>query len=65
MSKNNFEVTEKRASMKANLPERIWNEIIDIGLEVAAIFELPKSRRYKELYWLSQKKIKKVSTHNG
>ena len=65
MSRNNFEINEKRAIMKANLPERTWGEIIDIGLEVAIMFELPKERRYKELYYLSQKKIKKVSTHRN
>ncbi len=59
---NQFEISEKMDIEKNNLPEYTWNDIIRLGLFVARILDLPKSRIYKGLYWLSKMKIKELIT---
>lgn len=62
IKKNQFEITEKMGSIKSNLLEWTWDDIIKLGLMVARILTYPKIRIYKALYWLSQKNIKELIT---
>ncbi len=64
MKKNQFKITEKMDIQKNNLPEWTWDEIIRLGIITARIITLDDNmRKYKNLYWLSQKNIKELSSY--
>lgn len=64
MKKNQFKITEKMDIQKNNLPEWTWDEIIRLGILTARIITLDDNmRKYKNLYWLSQKNIKELSSY--
>ena len=61
---NQFEITEKMDIQKNNLPEWTWDEIIRLGILAARIVTLDdNSRKYKNLYWLSQKNVRELSAY--
>ena len=60
LNKNQYEITERMAIDKNNLPEWTWDDIIKLGLFVAKILDLCNDRIYKNLYWLSQKSVKEL-----
>jgi len=61
---NQFEITEKMDIQKNNLPTWTWDEIIRLGILAARIITLDdNSRKYKNLYWLSQKNVKELSAY--
>jgi len=62
VKKNQFLVSDKMDTMKNNLPEWTWDDIIKLGLMVARILTYPKERIYKALWWLSQKPVKELIT---
>lgn len=64
MKENQFKITEEMDIQKNNLPEWIWDEIIRLGILTARIITLDDNiRKYKNLYWLSQKNIKELSSY--
>lgn len=64
MKDNQFKITEKMDIQKNNLPEWTWDEIIKLGILTARIITLDDNiRKYKNLYWLSQKNVKELSSY--
>ena len=62
MKQCNFKITDKMSGRKSQLPCWTWDEIVSVGLKVAEILEADDNQlKYKELYWLAQKKHKQVS----
>lgn len=64
MKKNQFNITDRMNRYKSDLPEWTWGDIINAGLLLARTLDLPKDRRYKGLYWLSQKDVKELIAYN-
>jgi len=62
MKKNQFNITEQMDFYKSQLIDYTWDDIINLGILVARILELPKERKYKGLYWLSQKESNELIT---
>ncbi len=60
MKKNQFYITEQMEHYKSQLIDYRWDDIINLGILVARILELPNERKYKGLYWLSQKNINEL-----
>jgi len=64
MKNNQFKISPKMGIQKNNLPEWTWDEIIRLGILAARIVTLDdNSRKYKNLYWLSQKNVKELSAY--
>jgi len=61
MKKNQFNISETMAAVKAELPEFTWDDIIRCGLSFCRIIASDdNSSKYKRLYWLSKIEIKKL-----
>ena len=62
MKNSLIKITDNMASVKSNLPEWTWDDIVRCGLSLARLLDSDDNQsKYKKLYWLSQKNIKELS----